>query len=440
MAATATIRGEFTINGRSFAVCATDFCEMKSDGTKIVWGTVVNDFRMCTFASSPQQLLISSAGFAYVFNLQTGAFTQIPAATFDGAVSMVGYCDGFFIVLIANSEEFYVSAPLNAFDWTTNGNTIVSVFPDNVVSMLVDHREIWLWSPTRATVYYDSGNIFPFDVVPGGYIEAGCGAQFSPVKIGNTIIWLGADDRGANVFWRAQGYTPARVSDHALEYALSSYKKTSDCIAFAYQYEGHDFYVAYFPTADKTWVLDLSTMRWHQRGFWNEAAGFFTAARYQCHTYNPVWNKHLVGDWRTGLVYEMKNPVLVNGAWQFCDDNGSPIRRERTSPHVTNEQKWIFHDVLQLYVEAGLGPQPPLEDGDGNPRDPQVWLSWSDDGGHTWSNEYSRGIGQTGNYRKRVRWTRLGRSRDRVYKIAYSDPVPLYIGDAYLNPEPGDGT
>jgi len=69
--------------------------------------------------ASPQQLAVASAGVLYVFQLQTqglltaGIFTKVPVATFTGPVAQLGYSDGFFIVLVATSQKFYVSNPLD---------------------------------------------------------------------------------------------------------------------------------------------------------------------------------------------------------------------------------------------------------------------------------------------------------------------------------------
>jgi hypothetical protein len=64
-------------------------------------------------------------------------------------------------------------------------------------------------------------------------------------------------------------------------------------------------------------------------------------------------------------------------------------------------------------------------------------LRWSDDGGHTWSNLYSVDCGQTGQYRQRAIWRRLGRSRDRVYEVSVTDGIPWRVIDAYLMASPG---
>ncbi|NIP55847.1 MAG: hypothetical protein GWN61_09595 [candidate division Zixibacteria bacterium] len=84
---------------------------------------------------------------------------------------------------------------------------------------------------------------------------------------------------------------------------------------------------------------------------------------------------------------------------------------------------------FELEVEAGVG----LATGQGD--DPQVMLSWSDDGGHTWSSEHWRSAGKIGEYKQRLVWNRLGRSRDRRFKIAMTDPVKWVVLAAYADIE-----
>ena len=70
---------------------------------------------------------------------------------------------------------------------------------------------------------------------------------------------------------------------------------------------------------------------------------------------------------------------------------------------------------------------------------PQVMLRWSDDGGHTWSNEHWAPMGRIGQYYARVIWRRLGMTlklRDRVYEISGTDPVKIAIMGAELIIDP----
>jgi hypothetical protein len=528
------VRGIYGINGRVFAVGGTMLFEVLTNGKSIARGSVMNDGLPASMTASPAQLLIASGGTAYVFDLTANTLSTLAAETLTN-VNMVGFSDGFFIALIHNSQKFQVSAAEDATTWPGANAAIVSVFPDNVLAMLVDHREIWLWGASKSVAYYDSGGAdFPYDVVPGGFIEQGIIAPASAVRLDNSVYWLGADERGGGIGWRAQGYVPARVSNHAVETALQSYATVSDAIGYAYQDQGHSFWVLYFPSANKTWAYDVATQMWHERGFWDAKNSAFTAHRSQCHAYG--FGKHLVGDWASGTIYQMAVPTQNGSGWSFADDFGNSIRRLRRAPHISTEQQWMFHHEIQVDVEAGLGPIPPLpgafsgpqtitlQDSNlglwnltvtdagilqttkiqpgaavpegiilndqtvtntswllgissngmltltaavfnsGNPmifalstspgqlyttisvaggmlqtraptaygRDPQLVLRWSDDSGKTWSNERLMNCGQAGAFKTRAIARRLGRSRDRIYEISASDPVPWRIVEAYL--------
>lgn len=428
-------RGSISITGRTFFVAGTGFFEILANATFTLWGSVANDSLPVTMAATPQQLLLASAGVAYVFNLTTNTLIAIPGVTFSGPVSQCGVCDDFFIVTIKDSKEFVVSAPLDANDWVTNGSAIVSVFPDNIVGMIVSHRQIVFGSDTKTVFYYDSGNIFPFDVIPGSDMDQGLAAENSYSLLNNTFLWLGSDERGHGKVWTASGYTPTRVSNHAIEFAIQGYQRIDDAVSFTYQDQGHDFYCLYFPTPSVMWVLDTITGMWHQQTFTIAINGLDQAAHRWNHTFN--FGRHLVGDWQSGKVYEMHIPLQTGTVWTFGDNDGSPIVRRRRAPHISKSQRRQFFNELQLFVQAGLGPVPPLLDPSGNPRGPMVSMRFSNDSGRTWSNWLDRDCGMAGEYQKRLRWLRLGEGRDRIFEIQYSDPPALRIVDAYLDYEEG---
>jgi len=73
--------------------------------------------------------------------------------------------------------------------------------------------------------------------------------------------------------------------------------------------------------------------------------------------------------------------------------------------------------------------------------DPQMMLRTSNDGGRTWGTERMRSAGKTGEYGKRIRWTRLGSGRRRVFEVSVTDPIQWNLTDAYLKAsvgQPGD--
>jgi hypothetical protein len=64
--------------------------------------------------------------------------------------------------------------------------------------------------------------------------------------------------------------------------------------------------------------------------------------------------------------------------------------------------------------------------------DPMAFLSWSNDGGNTWSNEYPSSLGRQGKYGKRLIWRNLGMSRNRVYRLAISSSSKKIITGAVV--------
>lgn len=524
---TAGVRGMITAQGRTFAVAGPKLWELfppSATPVKIDRAPtpMVSDGQPVSMASGSTQVLIASAGNTYVFDLNTNLLTDI-SATLGAPVAQVGYSDGFFLALFKNSNKIQSSTILDASSWPGANFTGVSVFTDNIVGFFIDHRELWVYGPKAIQPYWNSGNFpFPFDIREGAFIESGLAAPFSPAKADSSIFWVEGDDRGNGIVRRANGYSPVRISTHAIEQAFSTYPTIADAVGMTYKDKGHEFYQLTFPSARKTWVYDTATGMWHERGFWDGKS--FTQHRAQFHAFN--YDIHLVGDPTTGAIYQMSRDIL--------DDFGNPIRRVRRSPHISVENQRMFHSELEIDLEAGIGPAFPgiavptlfyLSDANGvswrvaiddlgdysalqtpgvptspmfmnaqnngtswklsiiggvltatsvsaNPdylpgiqmvsqgggksyllylndlgggfaqfattlagnilRGPQLMMRYSDDRGHTWSNERIADCGQPGEYRKRIRFTRLGSSRDRVYEISVSDPSKWAIIDGYL--------
>jgi len=423
------VRGSFEQNGRAFCVSGDKFYEVFGNGTVTEIGTVGNDGLPATIDSNGVQLFITSGGNGYIYTFATSAFTQIVAAGFPGA-SMGAFLDGYFIALKPDSRQINVSALYDGLTWNASESTVLSQSTDNIRSMIVDHRQLWLFGGQKTHVYENVGNPnFPFEptLSPGSQVEHGIAAAFSLARLDNTVFFLGSDERGAGIVWRLEGYIPRRISDHGVEFAFQGYSRIDDAIAWTYQDKGHMFYVLYFPTADKTWVYDIAADAWHERTWFGGTPNQEHAHRGRCHFF-AFWH-HLVGDRENGKIYRMSSDLL--------DDDGQLIRRIRQAPHLSNEQKWIYYKMLQLDLQAGIGldgiapPTPPAPDPVGY--NPKVILQYSDDSGNTWSPERAVSAGKLGEYRAQVQWYRLGRARDRVFRIIVTDPVHWTIIQAFLD-------
>lgn len=431
--ADAPVRGSWEINGRVFVVAGASLYEIFADATSVNRGAIWNDGNPASIAASAIQLLISAGGHAYCFTLAANTLVDVTSALV-GTPGVVWYADGYFVLNLAGTNKYQISNPLDGTTWPGLQVNEVSVFPENIISIAVNHRDLWVFGARHIQPYQDTGSNEIYDVIPGALIEKGCVSQNCVALLDNSVFWVDQDNRGARSAWRSNGYMPQRVSTHAIEIDLQSYStnQIAQLTSYSYQDGGHLFWVLYIPGSSWSWVYDVGEQLWHKRAYWESANGPFTPHRSWNHV--SAFGMHLVGDWNSAKLYQMAMAVdNGDGTFSFVTDNGNPIRRLRRAPTVIDEMKHIPHNNLTIDIQTGIAPQPPLLDGDGNPRQPQCMLRWSDTRGKTWSNERIANLGMAGEYLARCIFYRLGRSRYRVYEWSMTDPVPVTIVDAYLN-------
>lgn len=413
------VRGLWTFGGYGYMVSGSELYKVTSTYTSTLLGSISGSGPV-SMADNGTQLFIAANPDGYVYDSSTSVFQQITDPDFPGAVT-VSFLDGYFVFNEPNTQKFWLTALYNGTDIDALDFASAEGSPDLIVSLIVDHREIWLFGNNSIEVWYNAGLAdFPMARIQGAFNEIGCAAPYSVAKMDNGLFWLGSDARGDGIVYRANGYTGARISTHAMEFMISQYDDISDAIAYTYQQQGHSFYVLTFPTANRTWCYDVATQLWHERAGWDNGA--FMRHRSNCQMF---FNAEVhVGDFENGKLY-------VLDLDKFDDAGGIQkwLRSWRALPSGQNNLKRSAHHSLQLEITSGIG----LNSGQGS--DPQIMLRWSDDGGHTWSNEHWVSAGKIGEYSRRAIWRRLGMTtklRDRLYEVSGTDPVEITIMGAEL--------
>jgi hypothetical protein len=435
-----------------FVVSGNALYKINNTYTPTLIGTVAGTGPV-SMADNGTQLFIAADGPSYIYNNTTNAFGQISDPDFPGAVT-VCYLDGYFVFNEPNSQKMWVTTLLDGTSIDPLEFASTEGSPDGLLAVTSNFREIWAFGTNSIEVWYDAGATdFPLQRIQGAFNELGCAAPYSIAKMDNGLFWLGRDRRGQGIVYRANGYQGQRISTHAVEWQIQQYSDMSDAIAYTYQQDGHSFYVLIFPTANTTWVYDAATQAWHERaGF---VDGAFTRHRSNCQmAFN---NEIVVGDFENGNIYAFDLDVYA--------DNGEIqkwLRTWRALPTGQNNLKRTAHHSLQLDCETGvglngfvasetlylmteadnylitesneylIGDQLALATQGANP---EAMLRWSDDGGHTWSNEHWSPLGRIGAYGHRTFWRRLGMTlklRDRVYELSMTDPVKVAIMGAEL--------
>jgi hypothetical protein len=406
-------------NGRVFSVHGNTLYEILSGYTTATIGTLSTNTGTVSIADNGIYLLMVDGSFCYNYQFATSTFTTMDPSVLP-ACSRVQTQDLRFIAQDAVTGQCYIGngtlLGTMTFDLTVFVQNAGSADP--TTSCISIHRDLWIFNQNSAQVFYASGGTDYFDPIQGAFLEMGLAAKDSLAKIESTLFWLGRELGGTGIVYMAVGYQAKRISTFPVEQAMKSYGDLSTASAYTYIDAGHSFYVLNFPGANTTWVYDMASGLWHERNFTQD--GQFQRHKGQWHTY--AFGKHLVSDYATGQIYELSDSYLT--------DDGAPITRQRTAPHITSDLTRLTHYSFQLDCETGVGL-----DGITQGTNPQVMLKFSDDGGHTWSNEKWVSLGQIGQTKARAIWRRLGSTRDRVYKIMVTDPVRVILIGAELGIE-----
>ena len=356
-------------------------------------------------------------------------FSQMP--TSDGAFTggtNVDIVDNYFVYNRPSTQQFGCSNVLSPISGSTNFSSKDGA-PDNLVTLIVDHREIYLLGETSSEVWVDQGTSpFPFTRIPGTSTQHGIVAPFSMARLGNSFAYLSKNNRGTAQIVQMNGYVPQRISTHAVENTLTG-QTITDAVAWTYQLEGHEVYVISFPSIQLTWCYDVATQMWHKWLYTNNL-GQYERCRGNC---AAVFQGYvLVGDYSNGKIYHLDRNIYT--------DDGQNVKRIRRAPHLTTDLQRQYFEELQIQFQPGVGLSgitTPLND-EVVGADPQAMLRWSNDGGSTWSNEHWTTIGQIGKYNNRAIWRRLGWSRDRIFEVTVSDPVKAVIVSANLKMTAGE--
>lgn len=345
--------------------------------------------------------------------------TQITDPGFLGA-DRCAFIDGWLIFNWPGTQTFYTTGPTPyATGFPGSFFALKDSSSDNLVTLFEQNRELWLVGERTTEVWYDAGGAnFAFSRIPGVAPQIGCSAVNSIARLGSSLVWLGSSERGQNVVIKTDQYSYTDISTRAVEAAISSYPLVSDAVGFTYEEGGHLFYVLTFPTADKTWVYDVSSEMWHERASFDVTTGAFHRFRGNC--FMNFQDIRMVGDYQSGYVQQMSR--------QYYSDAGAPLIAMRRCPIVWSKEnrKRVFHATLQVDFAPGVG----LQTGQGV--NPQAMMRFSDDGGATFGTERWRPIGKAGRTKNRAMWRRLGQARNRVYEVSISDPVNRDIVGATL--------
>lgn len=406
-------------NGDLYEVINDTVYYVDSSWTRAVVGTISAGTNPVSMADNGLiAVLVDGTPNGYYITLDTRGMVTISDEAFYGA-DRVDYLDTFFVFNRPNTNQMYISPsewdglePFDLLDLAAKVGT-----SDNIATLIVNHREIWLFGTRFGTeVWYNSGAAdFTFERMPGVFVNHGCAAKYSVCRQDVSTYWISRDEQGQAIIVESVNYEAKRISTHAIENELSKYETIDDAVGFIFQQEGHVFYQLSFPTADKTWAFDIATRLWHELT-WTDDEGCEHRHRANCAAF--AYGVNVCGDWEDGRLYKFDQAGYT--------DDGDLIIRRRGFPHLVNDGKRVFYlnFLADMQVGSGLGQ---FSD---NP--PVVNLRWSDTRGASWGNPIQGSMGSTGQYLTSIQFNQLGFARDRVFELFWSAPQATALNGAWV--------
>lgn len=445
----ASVRGLWPGNGRLFAQAGNHWYEVPPAGGATItdYGAMAGDpggaasqyFPSCAYANG-QQLLALNTYSNQIYNL-TGTGSGSSTSVFNATA--LEYLDGFYVAIATgaslagtNPNQISCSNYLDGSTWQSLNYALRTGAADLMTALAVINGQLWILGQKKIEVWYNAGNpSFPFARIQGATIDTGLLSPWSVVKIANTLMWLGADERGYRQVFMAQGFQAQPVTTPSISYLMGALGATKPSIAYAHHEQGHTFYVLTyvdgtntFGGVGATFAYDLETQQWHERYSFNSASGKLDAHLGLCHASVNLASGG-TGVVTSNLMGLRNAPAIAQIGMSTPNENGAAITRIRQAPHVSDRNRWFKYPRLEIHADIGGAA---------------MKLSYSNDGGKTYKilarpdASITGSPGASAGSFPRYVWRQLGRARDRSFQITIVDNGnPIRIAEAYLTANPG---
>ena len=370
------------------------------------------------FTNNYKQMMISDGVTGYIYTEATGIFQAITDLNFPGSAA-IAYQDTLGLVVQPDSIYWFFSNPLDLMTYNSLNSYAKEGSTDNIVGLLTDGVTVTIGGALTTEFWQNTGGsnasaaTATFKQIPGGLIQYGWAGPKAGCIFDNSPAWV--TDKGQIL--RTPSYGPQIVPNDMFARALHGdgdkpgYPTYADVSAFSYVDRDHTFLQMNFPTGNETWVLDAKTNLLHKRSSLNDDG--ISYGRHRANCYALFNNKHYVGDYSNGTVYEMSP--------KYYDDDGRVFPSVIYSKEVDAGQQDVFFAPVEIRFKQGVG----LVSGQGS--DPQAMLEKSNDGGQSWRSIGWRSMGKIGERKKRCLWLRQGSDKRRQYRLTITDPVERQI-------------
>jgi hypothetical protein len=409
-----TPRGMLATESALYVAVEDELVSINSAGEATVLGGTLSGILPVTMARNnanptPDIAIVSDVG---AFTVSGGSVAAWPDGDV-GSPNSVSFLDAYFIFTYGDGS--IIASDLNSTAINTLSTAKAEANPDGLIRGTVSGRQFYAWGPSSLEIF-DNAGTSPFPLARTTVIPVGL---FGPWAIAGyedgwdlSQIFVASD----GTVRKLRGYQPERISNRAVERDIQSVAMASTLRACVYTVAGNAFWVLSSPTW--TWEYNVTS------GGWNERRSY-GLTRWRGETSAKAWGNWIIGD------TESTNVNYIGTQW--LQENGDPLI-PRAEGILKDFPARIRLPVVDFDFTVGQGVEAST---DPDIQDPQVAISWSHDGGKTWSNPLWRSLGRQGQHDQQIRVHNTGRSTPQGVRFAWeiADPVHYqFRGARVLNP------
>lgn len=317
------------------------------------WVTIQRNNKVTGGASTPDIVAVRSAGGAYVLTSTT--VSAYPDADLPATVNSIDFLEGFFLFTDPNGTFF--ASELNSTAINPLSFATAEARSDGLRRVIVRGNIAYAMGETTIEPWKNVGTSpWPLQrsptVMQVGILSTMAVAGFE--ETWNAPTYFVSSDKRVMALG---GYETAPVSTPDVErFIAASDAATVEVLAYAWK--GRSFIAV---SSDQgSWVFDIEARAWHERGStdvdrWRATRSFVSGGRW------------VFGDTETGDLLVMSDTLT---------ENGDPLGGFLETGPLKDFPARVAAKLSADFTEAAI----------------TIYVSWSLDGGKTWSTELQRTI------------------------------------------------
>lgn len=302
---------------------------------------------LVTFASDGARVFMAGGGPINYIN-DSGAVSEVTDSEAPTKVTHIAFLDGYILAINDSHQgdgKFYNSVVNDGTSFEALGFQTAEGSPDNNQALHVIQRQIYLLGAVSTEIWENDGQT-PFSRIPGGLIEIGCIARNSPIRWGNSLVWLGHTRQIVQFTGTDVKFISGRYDKE-----IANFQTVHDCIGNFIQHGGQEYLVFQFPTENRTFVYNPQVDDWSEWGGWDPLTNAWQCYDLQNSARDLITGETFIGKRDAGRIAMLSSTSrfdLLAGA----DVRGFRFfRRTGWIDHGTSKDKRL--EELRFRVKRG---------------------------------------------------------------------------------------